>query len=92
MQNDDSLLAAVAPFEPRRLDNALDQLVDSGLAFRRGAGRSAVYTFKHALVQDTAYDSLLKSRRQELHRPIAESLEILAPATKATEPELFARH
>lgn len=86
------LLAAVAPFEPGRLDDALAQFVESGLAFRRGTAHAAVYTFKHALVQDAAYDSLLKTRRQELHRQIAEALERLAPAAKATEPELFARH
>ena len=87
-----SLLAAIAPFEPSQLDESLNQLVESGLAFRRGAGTSAIYTFKHALVQDAAYDSLLKSHRQELHRRIAAALEILTPAAKATEPELFARH
>ena len=58
------LIAAVAPIPTAALDDGLGKLVDSGLAFRRGILREAVYTFKHALVQDTAYDSLLKSRRQ----------------------------
>jgi class 3 adenylate cyclase/tetratricopeptide (TPR) repeat protein len=86
------LLAAVAPFDPRQLDRALDQLVESGLAFRRGSGGSATYTFKHALVQDAAYESMVKTRRQELHRQIATALETLAPTMKVSAPELFARH
>src|SRR5580692_2547173 len=65
------LLAAVAPMTQARLDDSLLQLTESGLAFRRGTPPDAVYTFKHALVQDAAYESLLKSRRQELHAKIA---------------------
>ena len=61
------LVSAVAPLPLSELDDALTQLTDSGLAFRRGTPPDATYTFKHALVQDAAYDSLLKSRRQELH-------------------------
>ena len=56
------------------------QLTDSGLAFRRGTPPEATYTFKHALVQDAAYDSLLKSRRQELHAKIARVIEERFPA------------
>ena len=74
------------------LDHALDQLTDSGLAFRRGTPPEATYTFKHALVQDAAYDSLLKSRRQELHATIARVLAADFPQTTATEPELLAHH
>ena len=54
-----------------QLDDALVRLSESGLAFRRGTPPDAIYSFKHALVQDAAYDSLLKSRRQELHGKIA---------------------
>ncbi len=60
------LIAAVAPIPQAQLDDALSQLAASGLAFRRGTPPDALYTFKHALVQDAAYDSLLKRRRQEL--------------------------
>ncbi len=69
------LLAAVSPMPEAALDSALDQLVASELIFRRGTPPAATYRFKHALVQDTAYESLLKSRRQQLHARIAEILE-----------------
>ena len=69
------LIAAVAPMPQGQLDEALSQLTASGLAFRRGTPPDAIYTFKHALVQDAAYDSLLKSRRQELHAKIARVIE-----------------
>ena len=61
------VIAAVAPMPEAQLNDALARLSKSGLAFRRGTPPDAVYTFKHALVQDAAYDSLLKSRRQALH-------------------------
>jgi class 3 adenylate cyclase/tetratricopeptide (TPR) repeat protein len=86
------LIAAVAPHTQTELDSALNQLTESGLAFRRGAPREANYTFKHALVQDAAYDSLLKTRRQTLHAKIARVLEEHFPAAKDTEPELLAHH
>ena len=86
------LISAVAPMSPAQLDNALTQLTDSGLAFRRGTPPDAVYTFKHALVQDAAYESLLKSCRQELHAKIARVLEERFPLTKETEPELLGHH
>ena len=87
-----ALLAAVALTPQTDLDRALNQLTESGLAFRSGAPPEATYTFKHALVQDAAYDSLLKSRRQELHATIARVLEEDFPTTKDTEPELLAHH
>ena len=86
------LIAAVAPHTQTELDSALNQLTESGLAFRRGTPPEATYTFKHALVQDAAYDSLLKTRRQALHAKIARVLEEHFPATKDTEPELLAHH
>ena len=61
------LLAAVAPMSANQLGDALEQLVQSELVFRRGASPDATYSFKHALVQDAAYHSLLKSKRQQLH-------------------------
>ncbi len=75
-----------------QLDDALTQLSASGLAFRRGTPPDATYTFKHALVQDAAYDPLLKSRRQELHGKIARVIEARFPYVKTTEPEVLAHH
>ena len=86
------LIAAVAPMPQAQLDDALAQLSASGLAFRRGTPPDAIYTFKHALVQDAAYDSLLKSRRQELHAKIARVIEQRFPNIKTTEPEVLAHH
>src|SRR6202035_929732 len=86
------LVAAVAPMPQAQLDDALARLSQSGLAFRRGTPPDAVYTFKHALVQDAAYDSLLKSRRQELHAKIARVIEQQFPNIKTTEPEVLAHH
>lgn len=86
------LIAAVAPYAKAELDIALKQLTESGLAFRRGTLPGATYVFKHALVQDVAYDSLLKSRRQTLHAKIAHALAEHFPNTKDTEPELLAHH
>jgi predicted ATPase len=86
------LIAAVAPLAIPELDQALAQLVASGLAFQQGTPPDAVFTFKHALVQDAAYDSLLKRRRQELHGRIARIIEERRPDTEATKPELLAHH
>ena len=86
------LIAAIAPMPQAQLDDALAQLTASGLAFRRGTPPDAIYTFKHALVQDAAYDSLLKSRRQELHAKIARVIEARFPNIKITEPEVLAHH
>ena len=86
------VIAAVAPMPEAQLNDALARLSESGLAFRRGTPPDAVYTFKHALVQDAAYDSLLKSRRQALHGKIAQVIEALFPNIKTTEPEMLAHH
>jgi predicted ATPase/class 3 adenylate cyclase len=86
------LVAAVAPRAKAELEDALERLTASGLAFRRGTPPDATYTFKHVLVQDAAYDSLLKSRRQELHRKVARVIEERFPGIKTTEPEVLARH
>ena len=86
------LLAAVAPMSADQLGEALEELVGSGLVFRRGAPPEATYSFKHALVQDAAYSSLLKSRRRQLHGSIAQVLEEAFPETGATQPELLAHH
>jgi class 3 adenylate cyclase len=86
------LIAAVAPHPRPELAQALAQLTASGLAFQRGTPPDAIYTFKHALVQDAAYDSLLRARRQELHSKIATAIEERWPHITATEPELLAHH
>jgi predicted ATPase len=86
------LIAAVAPMPQIQLDDALAGLSESGLAFRRGTPPDAIYTFKHALVQDAAYDSLLKSRRQELHAKIARAIEQRFPNIRSTDPEVLAHH
>ena len=86
------LLAAAAGFLEVELERATEQLVTAGLVFRRGGGSQVSYAFKHALVQDAAYGSLLLSRRQQLHARIAHILEERFPETVATEPELLAHH
>jgi class 3 adenylate cyclase/tetratricopeptide (TPR) repeat protein len=74
------------------LQPALDRLVDADLLFVEGAGTQATYRFKHALIQDAAYESLLKSRRQELHARIATEIEARFPQLVEAQPELVARH
>ena len=86
------LISAVAPSGEARLDESLEHLTESGLVFRRGVRPDAVFTFKHALVRDAAYDTLLKSRRKELHGRIARVLEQRFPAIADAEPELLAHH
>ena len=87
-----SLLRAVAGRDEPALRTALAQLEEAELLFRTGAPPDARYTFKHALVQDTAYETLLKSRRQILHRQIADALRGEFAAVAAAEPELVAHH
>lgn len=86
------LILAVAPLPPAEVAEALCQLTESGLAFRRGTPPDANYAFKHALVQDAAYDSLLKSRRQDLHAKIARVIHERFPSIAQNEPEVLARH
>jgi predicted ATPase len=86
------LIAEVSRLVPMDLDAALERLTASGLISRRGIPPAATYSFKHALVQDAAYDSLLKGRRQELHRKIARVIEERFPNVNATEPEVLAHH
>jgi len=86
------LLAAVSPMGGNELQEALLVLTNSELVYRRGAAPSAVYIFKHALVRDVAYTSLLKGRRREIHAQIAQSLNQISPETAANKPELLAHH
>jgi predicted ATPase len=92
------LIAAVAvpgsgPGMPeRQLEDALAQLVGAELIYRRGSPPDAEYTFKHALVQDAAYATLLRSRRQQLHARIAATLEDRFPEIVVPQPALLAHH
>jgi class 3 adenylate cyclase/tetratricopeptide (TPR) repeat protein len=86
------LLAAVSGLNEADLDEPLGRLLDAALVFRRGAGDRSAYVFKHALVQDTAYETLLMSRRRELHARIALVLEEQFPQSVSTEPERLAQH
>ena len=86
------LISAVAQIPQQQVDDALSQLVSAELIFKRGTPPDAEYTFKHALVQDAAYDTLLRSRRQQLHARIAATLEDAFPEIVAAQPALLARH
>jgi TOMM system kinase/cyclase fusion protein len=86
------LLEAVAPVRETELREGLGRLVEAELVYQRGLPPRATYTFKHALVQDTAYQSLLDSQRRELHGRIADALEKQLPERVTREPELIARH
>jgi class 3 adenylate cyclase/tetratricopeptide (TPR) repeat protein len=85
------ILAAIAGLPERALGDGLEQLVDAGLAFRRGEGPDATYQFKHALVQDTAYQSMLRPRRAGLHGAIVTALE-RDSETGDPDPALLAHH
>jgi predicted ATPase len=86
------LLQAVSPLDEEILQHGLKQLVEVELVYQRGLGPQAHYLFKHALIQDTAYQSLLKSTRQQYHQQIAQVLEERFSETTATQPELLAHH
>ena len=86
------LLASVAPASEPLLRGALAQLTAAELIFGRGEPPDATYVFKHALVQDAAYASLLRGRRQQLHSQIADVLKDKFPDTVETQPELIAHH
>ena len=86
------LLQAIAPQDEDTLQAGLAQLVEAELLYQRGRPPRARYMFKHALIQDAAYASLLKSTRQQVHQQIAQVLEARFPALVETQPELVAQH
>ena len=86
------LLHAVHPIPQADLERSLSSLSQAELLHVRGIAPEALYQFKHALVRDAAYEALLKSRRKELHRLVAQTIEDKFPALKEAQPELFARH
>src|SRR5262249_2515799 len=87
-----SLLRALVGRDESALKHALAQLEQAELVFRRGEPPEAVYSFKHVLVRDAAYESLLKSRRQQLHGQIARALEKSFADIVASQPEIVAHH
>ncbi|HEV8713011.1 MAG TPA: adenylate/guanylate cyclase domain-containing protein, partial [Candidatus Binatia bacterium] len=86
------LLHAVSPVDEYTLQHGLTQLVEAELLYQRGVPPQATYLFKHALIQDTAYQSLLKSKRQHWHQQVARILAGQFPDVKETQPELLAQH
>jgi predicted ATPase len=86
------LLRTVSRIPEDELQAALARLVASELVFERGTASDAVYSFKHALVQDAAHDSLLRGTRLQLHAQIAEALETYSPELMDNQPELLAQH
>jgi predicted ATPase len=86
------LIQPVAQRPEPDLETALDRLTDAGLLFCRGVPPHSSYLFKHALVQDAAYATLLRARLRQLHEAIAAALEREFPETVATQPELLAHH
>jgi predicted ATPase/class 3 adenylate cyclase len=86
------VLANIIDMPQTVLTEALGRLTKAALVFQRGSPPMATYTFKHALVQDTAYASLLRSRRKETHRRIADALGAMAAEGEPAAPELIARH
>ena len=86
------LLHAVHPIAEEDLQRALRKLADAELLYVRGIAPDATYQFKHALIRDAAYEALLKSRRKELHRLVARTIDEKFPALKEAHPEVLARH
>ena len=86
------LIAAVAELQPALLARSLQRLESAELLFRRGTPPDAEYTFKHALVQDAAYGTMLREKRQRLHARIAAVLESDFPEIPKRQPETLARH
>src|SRR5262249_36107259 len=87
-----ALLQVVSQLEEAMLRHELGRLVEAEIVYQRGVPPQATYIFKHALIQDTAYESLLKSARQHYHQRIAQVLETQFPETVDQQPELLAHH
>jgi TOMM system kinase/cyclase fusion protein len=86
------LLQAVSQVDEAMLQHELGRLVEAEMVFQRGVPPQVTYFFKHALIQDAAYQSLLKSTRQQYHQRIGQVLEAQFPEITATQPELLAHH
>jgi predicted ATPase len=86
------MLQALTPQDEATVQAGLAQLVEAELLYQRGRPPRATYTFKHALIQDAAYASLLRSTRQRVHQQIVQLCETRFPEVVATQPEVVARH
>ena len=86
------LLQAVSPWDEATVQRGLHQLVEAEFLYQQGLPPQATYRFKHALIQEEAYQSLLRSTRQQYHQRIAQVLEAQFPDTAQTQPELVAHH
>jgi tetratricopeptide (TPR) repeat protein len=82
----------VAPTSEAELQSALEKLVDAELVYARGIPPEATYQFKHALIQEAAYEALLKTRRRQLHHRVAQTITEKFPALAESQPEVLARH
>ncbi len=86
------LIRAVSPLDEEALQRELARLAEAELLHQRGVPPQARYIFKHAMIQETAYQSLLKSKKQQYHQQIAWALKKQFPETRDTHPELVAHH
>src|SRR5262249_4711854 len=86
------LLQAVSQLDAATLQRELGRLVEAEIVYQRGVASEAIYTFKHALIQEAAYESLLKSTRQQYHQRIAQVLEERFHNLCESQPELIAHH
>ena len=91
-QFDYALLHAISSMDEETLQRELDRLVEAELLYQRGLGAQSTYSFKHALIRDAAYQSLLRRTRQAYHQRIAQRLEERFPETAASQPEILAHH
>ena len=87
-----ALLSAVSRIPDEELQSALAHLVASELVLQRGSPPDAIYSFKHALVQEAAHGSMLRNTRQQLHAQLVEALEIHFPEIEESQPEILAQH
>jgi predicted ATPase len=87
-----ALLHAVSLWDEETLRRGLHQLVEAEFCYQQGLPPHATYVFKHALIQEAAYQSLLKSTRQQYHQRVAQVLEAQFPDMAETQPELLAQH
>ena len=88
----DELIGAIARKPLPELKAALDRLIEAGLLFGHGVSPHRTYLFKHALVRDAAYSTLLRGRRQELHNQVVLALELNFPELVVSQPEVLAHH
>ncbi len=89
---DYSTLSTACDLSPDRLEKCLSELENADLVFRRGSGSSAAFSFKHTLVRDAAYESLLRETKRELHERVARAIEQCRPEVTQIEPEVLAHH